>query len=39
MTHRYDKRGRVYCMGYHVNYQGTPWNKAVIELADKEMIQ
>lgn len=38
MTHRYDKRGRTYCMGYHVNYQGTPWNKAVIQLADKEIV-
>lgn len=38
LTHKYDKRGRIYCQGYHVNYQGAPWNKAVIELADKEMI-
>lgn len=38
LTHRYDKRGRVYCQGYHVNYQGAPWNKAVIELADKEIV-
>lgn len=38
MTHRYDKRGRVYCQGYHVNYQGTPWNKAVCEFADKEHV-
>jgi DNA-directed RNA polymerase len=39
LTHRYDKRGRVYCQGYHVTYQGTPWNKAVLELADKEIIE
>lgn len=39
LTHKYDKRGRVYCQGYHVNYQGTPWNKAVIELADKEIVE
>lgn len=39
LTHKYDKRGRVYCQGYHVNYQGAPWNKAVIELADKELIE
>ena len=38
LTHKYDKRGRVYCQGYHVNYQGTPWNKAVIEFADKELV-
>lgn len=38
LTHRYDKRGRVYCMGYHVNYQGNAWNKAVVEFAEKEII-
>lgn len=38
LTHRYDKRGRIYCQGYHVTYQGAPWNKAVIEFADKEFI-
>lgn len=39
VTHRYDKRGRTYCMGYHVNYQGTEWNKSVVCLADKEMVE
>lgn len=38
LTHKYDKRGRTYCQGYHVNYQGTPWNKAVIEFANQEII-
>lgn len=38
LTHKYDKRGRTYAQGYHCNYQGTPWNKAVLELADKEVI-
>jgi hypothetical protein len=38
LTHAYDKRGRTYCKGYHVNYQGNPWNKAVIQFADKELI-
>lgn len=38
LTHRYDKRGRVYCQGYHVNYQGAAWNKAVIQLAEKEHV-
>lgn len=37
LTHRYDKRGRIYCQGYHVNYQGNPWNKAVIELVNQEI--
>jgi hypothetical protein len=39
LTHKYDKRGRVYCQGYHINYQGAPWNKAVIELAESEYVQ
>lgn len=39
LTHKYDKRGRVYAQGYHVNYQGAPWNKAVIEFADAEVIE
>jgi hypothetical protein len=38
LTHKYDKRGRIYCQGYHINYQGAPWNKAVIQLADKELV-
>lgn len=39
ITHKYDKRGRTYAQGYHVNYQGTPWNKAIVEFADKEFIE
>ena len=38
LTHKYDKRGRVYCQGYHINYQGAAWNKSVIQLADKEIV-
>lgn len=38
LTHKYDKRGRIYCQGYHCTYQGAAWNKAVIEFADKEHI-
>lgn len=38
MLHKYDKRGRTYCQGYHINYQGAPWNKAVVEFANKELI-
>ena len=37
LTHRYDKRGRTYCQGYHISYQGTAWNKAVIHLAEGEL--
>lgn len=38
LTHKYDKRGRTYCMGYHVSYQGGDWHKAVIELAYPEYL-
>lgn len=38
LTHKYDKRGRTYCQGHHVNYQGTPWNKAVVEFHDTEIV-
>lgn len=39
LTHRYDKRGRTYSQGYHVNYQGNDWNKACIEFADAEPLR
>ena len=39
LTHKEDKRGRTYCQGYHVTYQGAAWNKAVIEFAEKELIE
>ncbi len=38
MTHKYDRRGRCYSSGYHVNPQGTDYNKAVLQLANKEVI-
>jgi hypothetical protein len=39
LTHKYDKRGRTYCQGYHVNYQGATWNKAVVEFANQEVVE
>ncbi|MCW6831724.1 hypothetical protein [Salmonella enterica] len=39
LAHRYDKRGRTYCSGYHINYAGTSWNKAVVEFAQKELVE
>ena len=39
LTHRYDKRGRTYAQGHHVQYQGTPWNKAVVEFFDQEVVK
>lgn len=38
LLHKYDKRGRSYCQGYHVTYQGADWSKATIEFADKELV-
>lgn len=38
LTHKYDRRGRTYASGYHVNTQGTDYNKAVVELSRKEVI-
>jgi hypothetical protein len=39
LTHKYDKRGRTYCQGYHVNYQAACWNKAVVEFANQEITE
>jgi hypothetical protein len=38
LTHKYDKRGRTYCQGYHVNTQGNTWSKASIEFAEQEIV-
>jgi hypothetical protein len=38
LTHKYDRRGRCYAQGYHVSTQGTDYNKAVLQLANKERI-
>ncbi len=38
LTHKYDKRGRTYCQGYHATYQGNDWNKACIQFADAEVL-
>ncbi len=39
LTHKYDRRGRTYAVGYHVNTQGTDYNKAVLEFAKEEVIK
>ncbi len=39
LTHKYDKRGRIYCQGYHVTYQGATWNKAVLQFANEEVTE
>lgn len=38
LTHKYDKRGRTYAQGYHVNYQGNDWNKACVQFAEPEHL-
>ena len=38
LGNKVDKRGRMYCSGYHVSPQGNSYRKAVVELADKESI-
>lgn len=36
--HKYDKRGRMYVQGYHVNSQGNSFRKAMVELAEPEVV-
>mgnify|MGYP000423861840 FL=1 len=38
LTNKVDKRGRIYAQGYHISTQGTPFKKAMIELADEEVV-
>lgn len=44
-THRFwldqkvDKRGRIYAQGYHITTQGSPFKKAMIELANEEYVE
>ena len=39
MTHKVDKRGRIYSQGYHINPQGTAFKKAMCDLATPEHIE
>jgi len=38
LTHKVDKRGRIYACGYHITTQGTAFKKASIELAHEEIV-
>lgn len=38
ITNKYDKRGRTYSQGYHVNPQGNAWCKASVLFANKELV-
>lgn len=39
LTHKVDKRGRIYAQGYHISTQGSSFKKAMIELHVKEHIE
>lgn len=39
LTHKVDKRGRIYASGYHITTQGTAFKKASIELANEELVE
>lgn len=39
LTWKYDKRGRMYCSGYHVSIQAAEYKKAIINLANKQVIR
>jgi len=38
LTHAYDKRGRIYCRGYHFTYQGDAYHKSLIEINKPEKV-
>jgi len=39
LTHKVDKRGRIYACGYHISTQGTAFKKASLELANEELVE
>lgn len=38
LSHKYDKRGRVYAQGYHCSTQGNSFRKAIIQFHDEELV-
>lgn len=38
LTNKVDKRGRIYAQGYHITTMGAPFKKAMIELANEELV-
>jgi hypothetical protein len=38
-TNKYDKRGRLYSQGHHINIQSTEYKKCIISLHNKELIR
>jgi len=39
LTHKVDKRGRIYACGYHINTQGASFKKAMLELANEQVVE
>lgn len=39
LTHKVDKRGRIYACGYHISTMGNAYKKAMIELANEEVVE
>ena len=39
LNHSFDTRGRCYCSGYYINYQGSQYKKAIVQLANKIIIK
>ena len=37
LTHKFDSRGRLYSNGHNINYQSDEYNKALFNLAKKEV--
>lgn len=38
LTHKVDKRGRIYAQGYHISTQATAFKKASVELSKEEIV-
>ena len=38
LTHKVDKRGRIYAQGYNISTQGNAFKKAMVELAHEELV-
>jgi len=38
VPNKFDKRGRMYSSGYHINPMGTPFKKAMTNFANKEQV-
>lgn len=38
LTHKYDKRGRIYCVGYQISYQSNSYGKAILNFKNKQTV-